>query len=118
MAPFTPILAARGIMRAAFRRTSLMRHAIIIITLALLVAMPVLSQEAGRPFTGRAQTQAKACAAAKSDAQEWVRQGKSEGRRRTLLQLGDCACTPSDGQVSCRIDAQVRDEVYEEEEEG
>jgi hypothetical protein len=38
-------------------------------------------------------------------------------RRREISKLGECACTPTDGQFTCRIDAQVRDEVYEEEEE-
>ena len=93
-----------------------MRHAIAL-SIAL-IAMPVLAQDARRPFTGSATTQARACDAAKADAQAWVRQGKAEGRRRTLVQAGDCACTSADGQVNCRIDAQVRDEVYEEEEEG
>ena len=87
------------------------------LAVALLLSAPALAQDAMRPFTGSAATEAKACAAAKADAQAWVKRGKAEGRRRELVKAGECACTPSGAEVSCRIDAQVRDEAYEEEEE-
>lgn len=87
-------------------------------TIAALIATPVLAQDASRPFSASAQTQGKACSAARADAQAWVQQGKTEGRRRMLVQVGECACTTADARVTCRIDAQVRDEPYEEEEEN
>jgi hypothetical protein len=94
-----------------------MRFTTLAIALSLFVTTPVLAQDAKQPFTGSAASEAKACAAAKADAQRWVKQGKSEGRRREIAKLGECACTPTDGQFTCRIEAQVRDEVFEEEEE-
>lgn len=86
------------------------------LALSLLLATPALAQDA-KPFTGSAATEAKACAAAKADAQAWVKRGKAEGRRREIANFGECACTPSANAFTCRIEAQVRDEVYEEEEE-
>jgi len=93
-----------------------MRFFIPIVVSVFFVA-PVLAQDAQRPFTGSAASEAKACAVAKADAQRWVKQGKAEGRRREIAKLGECACTPSDGAFTCRVEAQVRDEVHEEEEE-
>lgn len=87
------------------------------IAVSFLIITPVLAQDARQPFTGSAASEAKACASAKADAERWVKAGKKEGRRREIAELGECACTPTDGQFTCRIEAQVRDEVYEEEEE-
>lgn len=87
------------------------------IALFLAAAAPAFAQDAKQPFTGSGNTEAKACATARADAERWVKAGKKEGRRRGITQLGECACTPADGAVTCRIEAQVRDEVYEEEEE-
>ena len=87
------------------------------IAVSFLIITPVLAQDARQPFTGSAASEAKACAGAKADAERWVKAGKKEGRRREIAKLGECACTPTDGQFTCRIEAQVRDEVYEEEEE-
>ena len=89
----------------------------IAIALSLCIAAPAVAQDAKQPFTGSAASEAKACAAARADAQRWVKQGKSEGRRREITKLGECACTPTDGQFTCRAEAQVRDEAFEEEEE-
>lgn len=98
-----------------------MRRPLACLALALCVA-PAFAQEAPardgtQVFSGSGATQARACAAAQADAQAWVRRGKAEGRRRELVQPGACACTPADGQQACRIEAQVRDAAYEEEEE-
>ena len=90
------------------------------ISLALaffFTAAPVFAQDAKESFTGSAATEAKACAAARSDAERWMKAGRKEGRRREIAKLGECACTPAGGQFTCRIDAQVRDDVFEEEEE-
>jgi hypothetical protein len=87
------------------------------IAVSFLIAAPALAQDAKLPFTGSAATEAKACASAKADTEHWVKAGKKEGRHREIAKLGECACTPTDGQFTCRIEAQVRDEVYEEEEE-
>ena len=94
-----------------------MRSTPLVLAVFLFAAAPAFAQDAKQPFTGSAATEAKACVAAKADAQRWVKQGKAEGRRREIAKLGDCACTPTDGRFTCRIEAQVRDEVYEEEEE-
>lgn len=75
------------------------------------------AQDGTQVFTGSDATEAEACAKAQADAQAWVKRGKADGRRRELVRAGDCACTPADGQLTCRLDAQVRDEAYEEEEE-
>ena len=84
---------------------------------ASVFAAPAFAQDT-RAFNATGATEAKACAAAKADAQSWAKRGKSEGRRREIESLGDCACTPAGNQVTCRVDAKVTDEVYEEEEEG
>ena len=94
-----------------------MRSTPLALALFLFAAAPVFAQDAKQPFTGSAASEAKACAAAKSDSERWVKAGRKEGRRREIAKLGECACTPTDGQFTCRIEAQVRDEVYEEEEE-
>ena len=87
------------------------------IALFLAIAMPSHAQDAKQPFTGSGATEAKACAAAKEDAQAWVKRGKAEGHRREIIKAGECACTPADGAFACRIEAQVRVAAYEEEEE-
>ena len=92
-------------------------RSILALALFLTAAAPALAQDAKLPFTGSGNTEAKACAIAKADAERWVKAGKKEGRHREIAKLGECACTPSDGAFTCRIEAQVRDEVYEEEEE-
>ena len=94
-----------------------MRSTPLALAVFLFAAAPVFAQDAKQPFTGSAASEAKACAAAKSDSERWVKAGRKEGRRREIAKLGECACTPTDGQFTCRIEAQVRDEVYEEEEE-
>jgi hypothetical protein len=94
-----------------------MRSMPAVLVLFVFAAAPAFAQDARQPFTGSAASEAKACAAAKSDSERWVKAGKKEGRRREIAKLGECSCTPSDGQFTCRIDAQVRDEVYGEEEE-
>ena len=94
-----------------------MRSTPLALALFLFAAAPVFAQDAKQPFTGSAASEAKACAAAKSDSERWVKAGRKEGRRREIAKLGECACTPTDGQFTCRIEAQVRNEVYEEEEE-
>lgn len=91
------------------------------LAVALCIA-PALAQDAPvqdrtQAFTGSGATEAQACAAARAEAQAWVKRGKADGRRRDLVRSGDCACTPADGQATCRLDAQVRDEAFEEEEE-
>ena len=95
-----------------------MRSISLVLALFLFAAAPAFAQDAKQPFTGSAATEAKACATARADAERWVKAGKKEGRHREIAKLGECACTPTDGQFTCRIEAQVRDEVYEEEEEG
>ena len=105
-------------MRAVFDRMSVMRAFLsTIATLLLLAALPAQAQDAKQAFTGSGATEARACAAAKADAQAWVKRGRSEGRRREVLGSGKCACTPTDGAFTCRIEAQVREAAYEEEEE-
>jgi hypothetical protein len=85
----------------------------------VLLSTSAMAQDATRAFTGSAAAEARACAIAKAEAQAWVKQGKAEGRRRTLLEAGDCACTTTDdSKMRCRIEARVRDEAYEEEEEA
>ena len=96
-----------------------MRTLIAIASFALFLAaaMPARAQDAKQPFTGSGATEAKACAAANADAQAWVKRGKAEGHRREIVKAGECACTPTDGAFTCRLEAQVRVAAYEEEEE-
>lgn len=83
----------------------------------LLATLPAQAQDAKQSFTGSGATEAKACAAAKADAQAWVKRGKAEGARREVVNAGECACTPGGGAFTCRIEAQVRVAAYEDEEE-
>jgi len=46
-----------------------------------------------------------------------VKQGKSAGRARSLVDDGKCSCTANGAQQSCKLDVRVTDEQREEEEE-
>ena len=92
-------------------------RSILAIALFLTAAAPALAQDAKHPFTGSGNTEAKACAIAKADAERWVKAGKKEGRHREIAKIGECAFPPSGGAITCPIGGPLRDEVYEEEEE-
>ena len=75
------------------------------------------AQESTKSFTATAETGPQACEAANKQARAWVKQGKPEGRARTLVDAGKCTCTASGATQSCTIDARVTDAQYEAEEE-
>lgn len=84
---------------------------------ATLAAAPVLhAQDASKSFTATGPAEAQACAAAKQQARDWAKAGKAEGRLRTLVDDGKCACTASAEGQSCTLDIQVRDVKREAEE--
>ena len=89
-----------------------------VVLLTLLLAVPALhAQESQKAFTATAAGESQACDAAKKQAREWVKRGKSEGRARSLLDDGQCHCTPAGGARACTLDVRVSDEQHEEEEE-
>ena len=83
----------------------------------LLAASAAHAQDARKTFTGSGASEKAACDAANKAARDWVKQGKSAGRARELLEDAQCACTASAGAQSCKLDVAVRDEQHEEEEE-
>ena len=85
---------------------------------ALVAFVPALhAQETQKTFSATAASEAQACDAAKKQAREWVKGGKSQGRARSLLDDGNCSCAAAGGGQSCKLDVRVSDEQREEEEE-
>ena len=85
---------------------------------ALVAFVPALhAKESQKTFTATAASEAKACDAAKKQANDWVKGGKSQGRARSLLDDGNCTCAAAGGAQSCKLDVRVSDEQHEEEEE-
>jgi hypothetical protein len=89
----------------------------IAVSIALAFAPALHAQEATKTFTATGANEAQACDAANKQARDWVKHGKSEGRARTLVDAGQCACTPSGSTQTCKLDARVTDAQYEAEEE-
>ena len=87
--------------------------------LAVLVAfVPALhAQGSQKTFTATAASESQACDAAKKQARDWVKGGKSQGRARSLHHDGNCSCAAAGGTQSCKLDVRVGDEQREEEEE-
>ncbi|NUS60896.1 MAG: hypothetical protein HOQ01_08110 [Lysobacter sp.] len=83
----------------------------------LLAASAAHAQDARKTFTGQGVSEKVACDAANRAARDWVKQGKSAGRARELLEEPQCACTASGNAQTCKLDVAVRDEQHEEEEE-
>lgn len=89
-----------------------------LIASALLLLAPALhAQEAKKTFTASGASEKAACDAANKQAREWVKQGKSAGRARSLVDDGQCSCTAAGAQQSCKLEVRVTDEQREEEEE-
>lgn len=87
------------------------------VAVALACAATAHAQEAQQTFRATGATQDKACDAATRQARDWVKRGKSEGRARALLDDGDCACTGSEGALTCTLTVSTRDVQHEAEEE-
>src|SRR5690242_20251243 len=87
------------------------------ITGALLAAPVAHAQDARKSFSAQGANEKSACDAANKQARDWIKQGKSQGRARELLDAGKCTCTAAAGGQSCTLDVAVRDEQHEEEEE-
>jgi hypothetical protein len=96
-----------------------MRMAPIALALAttLLLAPVANAQDSRKTFTAQGASEKAACDAATKQARDWVKQARSAGRSRELLDDGNCTCTASAGGQSCTLDVAVRDEQHEEEEE-
>ena len=90
------------------------------IALALLIGLtPSLhAQETTKTFTANGAGESATCDAARKQAKDWVKAGKSEGRARTLLDDGACDCTSVDNKSKCTYTVRASDEQHEEEEEG
>jgi hypothetical protein len=96
-----------------------MRQTTLAIALSLVFAATSVAhaQDARKTFTAQGASEKAACDAANKQARDWVKQGKSAGRARSLVDDGSCTCTAAGGAQSCTLDVAVKDEQHEEEEE-
>jgi hypothetical protein len=98
-------------------RLALLTSALITSAALLLLAPELHAQDAQKSFTATGASEKAACDAASKQAKDWVKQGKSAGRARSLVDDGKCSCTANGAQQSCKLDVRVTDEQREEEEE-